>query len=230
MPSKPPRQWGHCSKPRLPGNGDTAPNHAPQAMGTLPQTTPPMQWGQCPKPRPPRQWGHCPKPRPAQTPCSPRPLAAPDSLQPQTPCSPPSNRFYTIQESHQNMINDLSTDIIKLKRTNKCLRTQEFLGHETIMQQVRFTKEHQLTASDWLPEVILLAFDPYHLLCGHLPHTLPPPIIICGYNQYTLYLFLLLSNPHSLQKQDITNMQKMYFTSNSGGLIKDMQHEIYILR
>ncbi|KAL5266726.1 hypothetical protein ACHWQZ_G003939 [Mnemiopsis leidyi] len=43
-------------------------------------------------------------------------------------------RFYVIQESHQNMINDLSKDIIKLKQANNSLKTAEFLSHETIMQ------------------------------------------------------------------------------------------------
>ena len=47
-------------------------------------------------------------------------------------------RFYVIQESHQNMINDLSKDIIKLKQANNSLKTAEFLSHETIMQLVRF--------------------------------------------------------------------------------------------
>ena len=46
-------------------------------------------------------------------------------------------RFYVIQESHQNMINDLSKDIIKLKHANNSLKTAEFLSHETIMQLVR---------------------------------------------------------------------------------------------
>ena len=45
-------------------------------------------------------------------------------------------RFYVIQEAHQNMINDLSTDIIKLKHSNNTLKTAEFLSHETIMQLV----------------------------------------------------------------------------------------------
>ena len=41
-----------------------------------------------------------------------------------------------IQEAHQNMINDLSTDIIKLKHSNNSLKTAEFLSHETIMHLV----------------------------------------------------------------------------------------------
>ena len=48
-------------------------------------------------------------------------------------------RFYVIQESHQNMINDLSKDIIKLKQANNSLKTAEFLSHETIMQLVKLT-------------------------------------------------------------------------------------------
>ena len=47
-------------------------------------------------------------------------------------------RFYLIQESHQNLINDLSKDIIKLKQSNNSLKTAEFLSHELIIQLVSY--------------------------------------------------------------------------------------------
>eukprot|EP00116_Pleurobrachia_bachei_P009068 sb/3469330/ len=69
-------------------------------------------------------------------------------------------RFYKIQEGHQNMINDLSKEIIKLKHSNNELKTADFLSHETIIQLVSTFFQHY---RDYLYHVSLMYDTVYFL-------------------------------------------------------------------